>query len=186
MRKKTREPIYIVGEGITEKYYFMHLKKIRCYSCVVKPRFFVKTSIDDIQKTTEKLLQGDVTVICVFDADIAERSNRERDKIRAFREKYSKISKVIICDSLPSIEFWFLLHFKKTNKRFATAKKLEKELSEHLRNYKKTEKYLSEDNWVQALDKKLFTAVENAKSTGKSGSYSHIYRAINLLEKKRK
>ena len=30
---KLRESIYIIGEGLTEKYYFQHLKKLQGYSC---------------------------------------------------------------------------------------------------------------------------------------------------------
>lgn len=41
---KIREPksgIYIVGEGITEQYYFSHIKILLGIHCTIKPRFLV-------------------------------------------------------------------------------------------------------------------------------------------------
>ncbi len=35
-----RESMYVIGEGIIEKYYFQHLKKLQNYKCIVCPRFF--------------------------------------------------------------------------------------------------------------------------------------------------
>lgn len=70
--------VFVIGEGITEQYYFTHLKHLRKYKCVVKPRFFGKTSIDEIEKSVKKLLPGGVSVICVFDADVSERNATEK------------------------------------------------------------------------------------------------------------
>ncbi|HNW83025.1 MAG TPA: RloB family protein [bacterium] len=179
---KTKDSIVIVGEGITEQYYFKHLKKIKNYRCIVKPRFFEKTSLDEIKKTTEKLLSGDVTVVCVFDADISIRDKKETEKLKKFIKKYEKNKNVIICDSLPAIEFWFLLHFVKKNKAFNNNKTLCRELSKYLKNYEKKEAFLEKEEWVTILVKKMDEAVKNAKTINADGSYSNVYKAIELLE----
>ncbi|HPB05961.1 MAG TPA: hypothetical protein PLQ09_07830 [Prolixibacteraceae bacterium] len=49
---------YIVGEGITEQFYFAHLKQLQKYNCIIKPRFFGKTSVSEIEKSVQKLLLG--------------------------------------------------------------------------------------------------------------------------------
>jgi hypothetical protein len=150
-----RNGIFIVGEGITEQYYFAHLKQLKKYNCSVKPRFFGKTSIDDISKTVSKLLLGGVSVICIFDADVSARDKIENEKLKKFKKKYQNDDLVTICDTLPSIEFWFLLHFVKTNKFFMNYKSLEKELKKHIPNYNKTENYLKNKIWVEQFIDKL-------------------------------
>ncbi|MCK4663586.1 MAG: RloB domain-containing protein [Bacteroidales bacterium] len=186
-RKKNlalREGIFIVGEGITEQYYFNHLKQIKKYNCIVKPRFFGNTDIAQIEKTVKNLLLGYVTIICVFDADVSERNEVEKKKLEKFKRKYSKNKEVIICDSLPSIEFWFLLHYLRTNRNFPNSKMVVQELKKYITNYDKTEKFLEKSKWVEELVEKLTTACINAKNikSGTGNSYSNIYKAIEKLE----
>ncbi len=181
---KLRESVYVIGEGLTEKYYFLHLKRLKSYSCVVRPRFFSsKNSIYYIKKRTEELLKADVTVICAFDTDVSERNAEEKARLKDFLKTYSKNNKVIICDSLPSLEFWFLLHFKSTNKHFPNYKSIRDELRKHIPGYDKTEKFLMQDKWVKILVTNQDFAVKNGKALNSgNGSYSNIFKAIELLE----
>jgi len=183
---KTRESIFIIGEGLTEKRYFQHLKKLKGYPCIVRPRFFSsKNSIYYLEKRTKELLMADVTVICAFDADVAQRNGAERERLQNFIEEYKENDKVIICDSLPSIEFWFLLHFKNTNKHFANYTTIRNELRKYIPRYDKTEKYLIQNKWVKTLIERQKSAINNGRNLkpGK-GSYSNIYKAIEILEGK--
>lgn len=182
---RLKESIYVIGEGLTEKYYFQHLKKLKGYSCVVRPRFFSsKNSIYYIEKRTNELLLADVTVICAFDSDVAQRNKEERERLRNFIAEFKNNEKVIICDSLPSIEFWFLLHFKRTNKHFPNYNAIRNELRNYIAGYDKTEKFLLQDKWVKTLINKQDIAIKNGKSLHPDeGSYSNIYKAIELLEK---
>jgi hypothetical protein len=182
---RLKESIYVIGEGLTEKYYFQHLKKLKGYSCVVRPRFFSsKNNIYYIEKRTNELLLADVTVICVFDSDVAQRNREEKERLQSFVAEYQNNEKVIICDSLPSIEFWFLLHFKKTNKYFPNYNSIRDELRKFITDYDKTERFLLQDKWVRVLVNRQHLAVNNGKSLNSDeGSYSNIYKAIELLEK---
>lgn len=162
---KLKKPIYVIGEGATEKYYFQHLKKLKGYSCVVRPRFFSKkNSIYYLEKQTTNLLSGGVTVICVFDADISERNKAEKERMTNFINEYRNNKNVIICDSLPSIKFWFLLHFKKTNKYFPDYRSIKNELKTHIPNYDKTEKFLVQNQWVKILINHQNNAINNSKT----------------------
>lgn len=55
MARKTKERILknpgitIIGEGITERYYFTHLKRLKGYRYTCKPRNFTEQSIEEIQ-----------------------------------------------------------------------------------------------------------------------------------------
>lgn len=73
----TRQVIHIVGEGLTELFYFSHLKKILGYRYSISPRLFENNSIEKIDKKIKELLDEDVFVICVFDADVSRRSDAE-------------------------------------------------------------------------------------------------------------
>ena len=71
MRKRnhiqnTRQVIHIVGEGLTELYYFSHLKRLLNYHCSISPRLFENNSIEKIEKKIVELLREDVFVICIF------------------------------------------------------------------------------------------------------------------------
>lgn len=182
---KLRESIYVIGEGITEKYYFQHLKKLKSYSCIVRPRFFsTKNSIYYLEKRTKELLSADVTVICAFDADVSQRNEEEKLRLQKFVDKYKNNDKVILCDSLPSIEFWFLLHFKRTNRHFANYNALKVVLRKYIPDYDKNEKYLMQDKWVKILILKQDKAIDHIKVLKPNNmSYSNIYKAIEILEK---
>ncbi len=179
-----KKGLYIIGEGITEQYYFTHLKHLKNYKCVVKPRFFGKTDIAKIAKQVQNLLLGDITVICVFDADVSQRNKVENIKFQQFKKKYAKNKNVIICDSLPSIEFWFLLHFNQTNKSFSNSKAVESELKKHINKYSKNKTFLAKSGWVNHLINQLDNAVSNAQRLDieEGASYSNIYKAILKLE----
>ena len=62
----TRQVIHIVGEGLTELFYFSHLKKILGYRYSISPRLFENNSIEKIDKKIKELLDEDVFVICLL------------------------------------------------------------------------------------------------------------------------
>lgn len=109
--RKLKSPnITIIGEGLTERCYFKHLKSLKGYRYTCKPRNFSQQSIDDLQKQIDKVLEDDGVAVCVFDADVARDKPAERKKLEAMQKKYAGKEQVILCDSMPSIEFWFLIH----------------------------------------------------------------------------
>ena len=124
----TRQVIHIVGEGLTELFYFSHLKKILGYRYSISPRLFENNSIEKIDKKIKELLDEDVFVICVFDADVSRRSDAENKKMVSLNKKYENNANVILCDSLQSIEYWFLLHFEDTCRHFQDSAATERAL----------------------------------------------------------
>ena len=54
----TRQIIYIVGEGLTELFYFSHLKKILGYRYSISPRLFENNSIEKIEKKIKSAVKG--------------------------------------------------------------------------------------------------------------------------------
>jgi hypothetical protein len=191
-KQKLREPesgIYIIGEGITEQYYFSHIKKIFGFHCVIKPRFFGKTSIVGMKTKIEELLRGDIFVICVFDLDVSAHNESERKKLEQLREKYRKNKNLLLCNSLPSIEYWFLLHYENTNRHFNDAKAAEVALKKYINDYEKTARFFEKEKWVQDLcaDDKLNDAIKRAECfEADNGSYTNVNEAIGVLTEKLK
>lgn len=84
----------------------------------------------------------------------------------------------------PSIEFWFLIHFLDTNRRFQNSSETETLLKNYIEGYRKTKTFLEKEKWVADLcsDGKLETAIQRAKQySDRSGSYSNVYKAFEML-----
>lgn len=180
--RKLKSPnITIIGEGLTERCYFKHLKSLKGYRYTCKPRNFSQQSIDDLQKQIGKVLEDDGVAVCVFDADVARDKPAERKKLEAMQKKYAGKEQVILCDSMPSIEFWFLIHYLNTNKYFASSTDVIKVLHRFLPDFSKHETYLSKEKWVVDMiaNGKQDIAMDRAKGFGMTGeSYSNIYKAF--------
>lgn len=180
--RKLKSPnITIIGEGLTERCYFKHLKSLKGYRYTCKPRNFSQQSIDDLQKQIDKVLEDDGVAVCVFDADVARDKPAERKKLEAMQKKYAGKEQVILCDSMPSIEFWFLIHYLNTNKYFASSTDVIKVLHRFLPDFSKHETYLSKEKWVVDMiaNGKQDIAMDRAKGFGMTGeSYSNIYKAF--------
>ena len=70
--KQRRSPIpTIIGAGITEQWYFTHLKALRGYRVKIRPRFFGTETAAGLAKRIEEVLQDEGIAICVFDADVS-------------------------------------------------------------------------------------------------------------------
>jgi hypothetical protein len=183
--KAIKPGIYILGEGLTERYYFSHLKRIFNFKCTVGPRFFFNTCVADFESRIRELLRGDILIICVFDADVSERDIKENQRFQNLRKKYSRNKNVLICDSFPSIEYWFLIHFKDTCPHFENSSQVLTELKKHMSKYKRTEAFLENEKWVRDMSIN-FGSIESARQRAekyrtRKASYSNIYKAINKL-----
>lgn len=177
--------ITIIGEGATERYYFTHLKRLRGYNYVCKPRNFTEQTFDEMQKQIDRVLADNGIAVCVFDADVTRTRPAEKIKYDDMRRKYAKNPSVILCDSMPSIEFWFLLHYLNTNRYFATSDDVITVLRRFIPDFSKHQSFLSKETWVSALlaDNRLDTALSNANAIGTEGeSYSKLPKLFELLK----
>lgn len=177
--------ITLIGEGITEQYYFKHIRTLYGYRYTLKPYFFGTTSLKDMDRKISEVIDGDGIAICVFDTDVSERVEAEKKKFTALLKKHEKKKNVIFCDSLPSIEYWFLLHYQNTNRHFNNSKDVEKGLKAFMENYDKKTMFLEKEKWVSDLcsANKLETAILRSKSFGdENPSYSNIYKAFEKFK----
>lgn len=173
----------IVGAGITEQYYFTHLKTILGCQVKVRPRYFGQEDIYQLTKKIENIIKDGGKVIAVFDADVASWREDEKVKLNNLKKKYAMDPNVIICDSLPSIEYWFLLHFADIHRLFKNSESVQKELRKYMPGYDKTHKFLSKVNWVKTLcsDNNLNKALHNASKREEGQSYSNLPDAFKEI-----
>ena len=167
-QKQLKDPIpTIIGAGITEQWYFKHLQALRGYNVKIKSCYCGRENAFELDKRVDDVLEGQGFAIVVFDADVAQRNDKERQQVQQMKTRYANNKDVLFCDSLPSIEYWFLLHYKDVGRLFNTSNEV-KDLCD---------------------GKRLCQAIERCKqqedkvNRGESVSYSKVYKAIELLEK---
>lgn len=205
-------PFIISGGEITEYQYFLGISKYTTYKFDVNDNYFgLESKYYDIfpEYIENNILSGnsEALIFCVFDWDTIYRGQTKREKHEAFLSKIDAIRvkfpncKIVICPTMPSIEYWFLLHFTNTDDLFVSCGKVNNRLSPLMKDFcfpnanislgkilKKGE-YLSDLLWVQKLcaDGKLETAIQNAKANIKAAetagdldkhSYSYVYQVF--------
>lgn len=185
-RKQQNHSVTILGEGLTEQYYFTHIRTLFGFHYTIRPYYFSVTSLTEMDKKISEAIVDGGFAIAVFDADVSSRNEAEKKKLETIRKKYAKKKNVILCDSMTSIEYWFLLHFENTNRFFKDSAATEQELKKYITDYEKKVKFLQNIKWVEELcaDQKLETAINRAKTFDHdSESYSNVYKAFELLNK---
>lgn len=197
-------PFLISGGTNTERWYFVHINDITDYKFNIIPEYFGDESsyTEVFPKRIKGVLEKntDAKVFCVFDWDTIFNDDDNLKKHKAFENEIQADiddGKVILCPSMPSIEYWFLLHFQnyteliKTNGNaigilapyikawFSSDKKLSKIL--------KSKKHIKSPHWVENLcaDGKLELAIQRAENninTAKENndldnqSYTYVYK----------
>ena len=197
-------PFLISGGRNTERWYFVHINDITDYKFNIIPKYFGDESnyTEVFPKRIKGILEKniDAKVYCVFDWDTIFNNDDNLKKHKAFENEIQADidnGKVILCPSMPSIEYWFLLHFQnyteliKTNGNaigilaphiktwFSSDKKLSKIL--------KNKKHIKSPHWVEKLcsDGKLELAIQRAENniiTAKENndldnqSYTYVYK----------
>lgn len=183
-RELRRSRITVIGEGLTERWYFEHLRTIKGYRYDCKPRFFAHQSYEEMMKLIDWVLQNEGIAVCVCDADITRNNEERRKKLLEMKAKYAKETRVLICDSMPSIEFWFLIHYMSTRRYFKDSDAVSKVLTKFIQGYNKTGPFLEKQNWVAEMstDARQKDACKRAALLGpQNESYSEIYKAIALF-----
>lgn len=179
-----------VGAGLTEYYYLKHLKTLdSSYQFRLPLRYFGRETIHEIEKNIEEILSINGTAYCVFDTDVTTWDQKEEQRLIELKRKYADNENVYIFTSLPSIEYWFLLHFENTNRFMATSHEAMNALRKHIPDFDKNTQFLEKDQWVRLLlaDNRLATACERAETFGNNKtpddtiSYSELYKLFKLL-----
>lgn len=200
-RRKRNIPLrfkYVVlGDGLTEQYYLKHLKEINGYGYSLRPSFFDNISIFEANRIIYELVSGGCNkVIFITDYDTVVNQDK-KEQFNKLVKCYEENPEVLICESMPSIEFWFLLHYKLTTRPYKNADETLKALRKFNPDFEKTKSFLQNIKWVEELCSKgkLEDAIGNAENILKqknriSGSthfpFTKIHLSIKEFENQKK
>ena len=199
-------PFLISGGTNTEHYYFLHINDITDYKFNIFPKYFGNESgytklfperIKDIIKNN-----AGAKVFCVFDLDTVFSNETNQEKHKTFEKKLRQEianGSVVLCPSMPSIEYWFLLHFENRTQLIKTCGRTMQKLlapymmpffqntnGKKLLSVLKSEEFVKDSGWVVKLceNGKLDDAIQRAENNIKaaetardldSQSYSYVY-----------
>ena len=200
-------PFLISGGTNTERYYFTHINDTTGYKFNIRPKYFADESnyTEAFPKRIKEILDAntDAKIFCVFDWDTIygdeAKLKKHEDFEKLFQTEISNGS-VIICPSMPSIEYWFLLHFEDYTGLLKNYSAVSGRLAQYikpcfpdsskgLKQLLKKAKYLKDSIWVKNLcsNGKLDTAIKraevNIKAAEEAGdlenqSYSYVYKVF--------
>mgnify|MGYP000851435094 FL=1 len=203
-------PFIISGGSNTERFYFTHINDTTKYKFNIRPKYFNDESnyIEAFKKRIEEILKAnsDAKIFCVYDWDTIFPKTGNQEKDAKFREKYNKEIEngvITMCPSMPSIEYWFLLHFVNHTSLLKNYSKVSQLLAPYIKpcfpeqNQKnklkkllKAEKHLKNPQWVRILCEKgkLETAIKRAETNIQKAeekndlinqSFSYVYKIFN-------
>jgi len=184
----------VLGDGITEQFYLQHLKQIKAYKYAIRPGLFENIEISQAREIIDELLKGGTDgIVYLTDYDTIVNQNR-KEEFDNLKIRYQQIPQVLICETMPSIEFWFLLHYQFTSRSFQNATEALNALKQYMPSFEKRKVWLEKSQWVEELcsNDKMEVAMENAKrldvarSKGNVDShhpFSLVFEAVELFEK---
>ena len=182
-KRQTQQAFAVVVDGETEYWYLEMLKRNEPNILFdITPKILQKKNIKQQYKLVTELSEGEYDkVFWIVDLDVLLKEEREKrnstSPLQQFLNYYKSLSKqkkIVVIVNNPCLEYWFLLHFQKTNKVFTACTDAEKQVSQHLEGYEKTEKFFKKDNDIyKQLKPYLQTAKENATALGSFDTYNH-------------
>ncbi len=143
--RKLRESAMIIGEGITEFYYFQSLRDV--YKQVVfKPDCPKHTSIEELKiKIREAVEKGYTYVFCIIDMDNKDKEP-ERTRYKKLKEEFAKpinqpkkgiFCNVVFFETHLCTELFFRYYFDYTSRPYEKQNSLIEDLNKYV-EYEKT------------------------------------------------
>lgn len=181
-KRQTQQSFAVVVDGETEYWYLQMLKHNEPnIPFNIKPQILQKKNIDQQYELVTELSEEEYDkVFWIVDLDVLLKEEREKrnstSSLQQFLNYYKSLSKqqkIVVIVNNPCLEYWFLLHFQKTNKVFTACADAEKQVSQKLEGYEKTEKFFKNNDIYKQLKPFLKTAKENATALGSFDPYNH-------------
>jgi len=205
-RKNPKRTYLVYVEGETEVIYLLNFNS-REHPFIIKPElprnYEIKKQFMEIKRLIEIETEYE-KIYWILDGDQIVHNNELETFKRILKEiKQNKTlkEKVILLVNNPCLEFWFLLHFKPTTRKYIrcehTIKDLknihkspninEKTLKKLINNYCKNANYI--EKLIPHLKSYTETAIENAKRIGdfnpqEINSCAEIYKLMEEIIKK--
>ena len=194
--KEVRKSYAIIGEGITEFFYFDGFRNaekefLKKYNITLKPDKPKHPDYSDIIAKAKSLLTKEFDVVfCLIDMDYINADNARKQAYAKEKSSCVKVYKnaIYFVESNPAFEFWLLLHFVFTDRQFRNCDEVIAELkkSGRLEKYEKSIEYFSKNNLYLQLKERLDLAMNNARSisidtNNLHTSYSRVFEVFEEL-----
>lgn len=186
IRQRILKP-HVIVEGITENKYLkkLFLDKITILGGKNANDSYSTAHITSTKNAIEDALNAGVKCYWLVDLDRLyidkEDRKKELDNYNQLKNKYSDNTKVVFCDSMPSIEYWFLLHFREGNPLFAKIGDDSKELLKYIPHYDKSK---VEDYQQLYNQEKIDNAILRAKKIkydNDSQTHTNVWKIVEQL-----
>ena len=197
----TKQSFAVVVDGETEYWYLEMLKRNEPnIPFKIRPQILQKKNIDQQYELVTELSEEEYDkVFWIVDLDVLLKEEREKNNSTSSLQKFlnyyknlSKQKKIVVIVNNPCLEYWFLLHFQMTDKVFTACTNAEKQVSQHLKGYEKTEKFFKKSNndIYKQLKPHLQKAINNATALGSFDTHNHseamcemplLFQALQLL-----
>ena len=159
--KKIKDSIAIIGEGLTEYYYFNSLKD-DFRQLNIKPAYSKHSSgLDYLEQEIDKAIDaGYSLIICVVDMD-NKKKGKEKEEYESFKQRLTGVHSIKKPECTYEIRFienerctelFFLFYFVYSSRCFQNQPELLKELNKHCL-YEKTELFLRKHPLHQYFEK---------------------------------
>lgn len=197
--KKIKDSIVIIGEAITEYYYFNSLKdKYRQLN--IKPTCPKhSTGLDYLEQEIDKAIEaGHSLIICVVDMD-NKKEGKEKADYERFKQRMEGVHtvkksgykyEIRFIENERCTEIFFLFYYAYTSRCFQNQQELLDALNTHCA-YEKTEKYFrrhplhqyfeeSGGDFMQAL-RNAAKSMKEKEATGRDYTYSQMAELFEAL-----
>ena len=198
MMKKINDSIVVIGESITEFYYF-HSLKDKYRHLDIKPTFPKhSTGLDYLEQEINKAIEDECSlIICVIDMD-NKKEGKEKIEYEQFKHRFEghhTIKTGVNCEirfieNERCLELFFLYYFTFTTRCFQNQQELLDELNKKCR-YEKNEKFFKKHPLHQYFEESggdIEKAIRNAKKsmkekgqTGRDHTYSQMADLFDAL-----
>lgn len=197
--KKIKDSIAVIGEGLTEYYYFNSLKDdLRQIN--IKPSYPKhSTGLDYLEREIDKAIDaGYSLIICVIDMDNKKKGD-EKDRYNKFKNRlqgvhYTKKPRIKyeirFIENERCTEIFFLFYFASISRCFQNQPELLKALNKRCA-YEKTEEFFKKHSLHQYFEKSggdFKKALRNAaksikekEETGRNYTYSQMAELFEAL-----
>jgi hypothetical protein len=193
--RKMRKSFIVIGcegKNKTEEIYF---KNYNSRNCIIK--FATGSNTDPVGIVEEliKFIDSEIgredtdKYYAIFDTDVNQNKQSQINEAQKIAEKNG----VEIITSTPTFEFWYLLHFGFTTKKFTSSEEVQKDLKKKITGYTKNM------NTYSILKKSTLKAINNAKQVEKyhlsfgqdldnenCNPYTGVYKVVEELIKRNK
>ena len=197
--KKIKDSIIVIGESITEYYYFNSLKDD--YRQInIKPTYPKhSTGLDYLEQEIDKAVDaGYSLIICVVDMD-NKKDGKEKSEYEKFKQrlegvhtikKYDYKYEIRFIENERCLEIFFLFYYAYTSRCFQNQPELLAELNKHC-DYDKTEKFFKKNPLHQYFEKSggdfknalkcAAKSMREKEETGRDYTYSQMKELFDAL-----